>query len=409
MKIVHINCKDTLGGASIACRRLTEAMIRGGQDASMYVVSKASGKNYVKNYYLGYKFFLPTLFRKCHDYIIKKLNTIGDFSIMSFGFSIYKDPNIYEADAIFIHWVNSNMLSINDIGHLLSLNKPVFWYMHDMFPITGGCHHALGCKGYKKDCRDCPHIKNKKLQFIASKQLRNKIKAWGKYGNLEFVTPSHWLANAAVESNIAVNHKVHVVPNVIDVNLYKPLDYCTKTIFGLDPLKKTILFGAAVIDNIYKGAIYIHDCLKLLDANKYEALIIGNLDDTFAKDIPMNIVRTGPLSDDISLVLAYNACDTLIISSVAENYPNMVLEAMACGKPCVGFNTGGIPEQIVHKETGLITRDKTAESLVEAIEELFTDESIYEKYSIAARNQIVHENSYENVFRIHTELKPFIK
>lgn len=405
MKIVHINCKDTLGGASIACRRHTEAMIRNGLDASMYVISKDSSKSYVNNYYLGFRFILTTIYRKCHDYIVKKLNPKGDFSIMHFGFPIYKDPNVYNADVIFIHWVNGNMLSISDVRKILSLNKPVFWYMHDMFPITGGCHYILDCDGYKSDCKKCPHIKNEKYRSIANKQLKKKIKAWSKFKNLEFVTPSQWLANAVVESKIAVNHKVYVVPNVIDVSIYRPIGYNTKELFGLDINKKTILFGAAVIGNIYKGARYTHDCLKLLDPNKYEALIIGNLDESFAKDIPMKIVRTGPLSDDISLVLAYNACDTFIISSVAENYPNMVLEAMACGKPCIGFDTGGIPEQIKHRESGLITKDRTAESLVEAINELFSNESAYKEYSLAARQQIVNNNSYEIVLNIHKELK----
>lgn len=85
---------------------------------------------------------------------------------------------------------------------------------------------------------------------------------------------------------------------------------------------------------------------KDVGPQKYEGLIIGHAPSDFVKDLDLRIVETGYLNDNLSLTLAYNACDTFIIPSVAENYPNVVLESMACGKPCVGFNTGGIPDLI---------------------------------------------------------------
>ena len=178
-----------------------------------------------------------------------------------------------------------------------------------------------------------------------------------------------------------------------------------KQLFGLDKSKKTILFGAASMGSVYKGTCFAHDCLKRMDPNKYEGLIIGHAPSDFTRDLDLKIVETGYLYDDLSLMLAYNACDTFIIPSVAENYPNVVLEAMACGKPCVGFNTGGIPDLIINGKTGLLAKEKTADALEKCLEVLFSDEQVYSSYSLNARKHVVENNSYDKIMQVHTELQ----
>ena len=334
---------------------------------------------------------------------MSSLKATGSFSVMQYGHSFDRIKEVKEADIIFLHWVNQNTLSIKGVEHILRMGKPTYWYMHDMFPITGGCHHSLGCEGFQNKCTDCPLIKNKKS--IASKQLQSKLKHWAKYKNLEFITPSTWLGSCVEKSILAKGHRVHVVPNVIDTNLFKPLPFDTKVMFGLNPKKKTLLFSADLSGSVYKGSQYTIDCLKRLDPNEFEGLIIGNMPKGLQEEVPIKVIATGYLMDSLSLVLAYNACNTVLISSVAENYPNVVLEAMACGKPCIGFKTGGIPDLICDKETGLLTAENTSDSLLNAINTMFQDGILYKRMGDAARKMIETNNAYKKMRDIYKEIK----
>ncbi len=393
MKVVHINTNDLGGGAAIAASRHCEAMIQAGIDAKMITLTKGSHKPYVKKIHLGLRTLLITAFSLLHGRLLKQIKPTGTFSVMRFGHPFYNDKDISEADLIILHWVNQNCLSIKGVEKILQLRKPTIWYMHDMFPITGGCHHSLGCDGYKTECKNCPLI-NGKCKGLASKQLKSKLKHWQKYQNLSFVTPSNWLASCVRESALAQGHRVKVIPNTIDTDMFKPLPFDCKMLFGLDPKKKTILFSADLSGSVYKGSQYTIDCLKQLDPGKYEGLIIGNMPKGLMEHVSIKVTATGYLTDQLSLVLAYNACDTVLVTSIAENYPNVILEAMACGKPCVGFKVGGIPDLIKDGETGHLVSAGDVNGLKKSLIELLGGNT-YAQMANSARDKVLEQNTFE--------------
>ena len=84
-----------------------------------------------------------------------------------------------------------------------------------------------------------------------------------------------------------------------------------------------------------------------------------------------------------------------LIPSLEDNLPNTIMEAMACGTPCVGFNTGGIPEMIDHKTNGYVANYKDAEDLANGICWVL-EKANYEQLSQNARQKVV-ENYSEDV------------
>lgn len=411
MKIVHINYADKLGGAGIAAYRHNEAMNEAGIESKMLVVLKMTNNPTV--YLLSKNKLLlqirDKMFKMLHAFVVNKFKPLYPFSYALMGHQIAKHPLIQQADAIYLHWVNASTLSINGVEKLLKTGKPVFWYMHDMYPLTGGCHNAFQCTKYQKECTNCEMLKGSRWEDLARRQFLKKMKHWSNYTNLKIITPSNWLGKCVRDSALFKGHEVFVCPNLLDTHKYKPVNKnFAKEMFGLNPNKKTVLFGAVSVNSPYKGWKYLKECLKILEKDKYECLILGNANKEIFEGLNVDVHFTGYLSDDYSTILVYNASDVFVSSSLADNYPNVIVEAMSCGIPCVGFDVGGIPDLIKHETTGYLAKYKDSLDLSVGIAWVLEDDFRYHQLSSNARSFIVSHCSYANVLALHQELTTIV-
>lgn len=411
MKVIHINSSDRIGGAAIAAARHCEAMRMAGIDAKMLVLYKTSETKdfiysiYSNNIWNKLRIFFYTALSNT---IIKLFKYCGTFSFPIFSVSISKNPLVLDADIIYLHWVGASMLSTSEIERILKLGKPVRWYMHDMNPITGGCHHSLGCSLYQSECQKCPLQKRNIMGIsLSSIQYKKRMRMWSKYSNLEAYTPSKWLKSCVEKSTIWKGHKVTEFPNVINQRRFHPIEKrICRDILGIDKKKKIVLFGAANIGDYYKGWRYMKDAINELDPQKYEAIIFGDYNTTIAKELNIRCNFTGYLNDEYSLIVAYNAADVLVSSSLADNYPNVIIEAMACGLPCVGFNIGGIPNQIEHKKNGYLAEERNAYDLANGIKFVCeADERNYNTMQNNAREFVEKIASYDKYRDINNILR----
>jgi teichuronic acid biosynthesis glycosyltransferase TuaC len=72
-----------------------------------------------------------------------------------------------------------------------------------------------------------------------------------------------------------------------------------------------------------------------------------------------------------ALANLYTAADALVLSSSREGWPNVLLEAMACGTPVVASPVWGNPEIVSVPEAGILMRERSAQGIAEAVEQLF--------------------------------------
>jgi len=79
------------------------------------------------------------------------------------------------------------------------------------------------------------------------------------------------------------------------------------------------------------------------------------------------------------------AADVFVLSSSQEGLPLSVLEAMAAGLPVVATAVGGIPELVVHGETGLLVPRRDVESLSAALARLIADPALRRRLGAAGR------------------------
>ena len=402
MKVLHINITDWGGGAAIAAHRLNDAMVKAGIDSSMLVLNKQTNDPNVYEHPIGK---LRRLGLRILDYaFFKSFNYYASWSLNSIGCDFSNNKLIDEADIIYIHWINNYCLSLKSIEKILEKGKPVYWYMHEMWPLTGGCHYALSCKKFTDHCQKCPMSHYRKGSWrkkdLSYWQFNDKITRFTQYSNLKFITPSKWLADQVKASRLFRNHEVSVKPNLLDTQQFKPYDKNdARKELGLPQDINLILFGADNIHSEYKGWNLLKDALNMGFENT-ECVIYGRVNESDLQGIDIKIHNMGLIRNHADLVKLYSACDIFVTPSLADNYPNVLVEAMACGLVCVGYNIGGIPEIIKDGKSGKIVRDINSKSLHSAIQNLLTNPLLAD-YSINARNQIVEYNSYENVLEIH--------
>ena len=189
-----------------------------------------------------------------------------------------------------------------------------------------------------------------------------------------FVTCSQWLKGQAEKSALLDKHTVINIPNPININLFKPRnkqEARTRCNFPAD--KRIILFGAAKPTDKRKGVDYFIESCNLL-VQKHPELkdrigiaIYGKQSEQIVPLLPFETYDLKYISSEKELVNVYNAIDLYATPSLEENLPNTIMEAMACGVPCVGFNVGGIPEMIDHLHNGYVAEYKSAEDFANGI------------------------------------------
>jgi glycosyltransferase involved in cell wall biosynthesis len=313
------------------------------------------------------------------DHILQsylKRNNYKQFGLYSFpilGTNVSQMDQIKKADIIYLHWVQNGFLNLSNIEQLAKLGKPIIIFMHDMWSLTGGCHYSFACGKFTTKCYNCQMFPDNRMIDWPALEFNKKLKLFSKYSNLYFVSPSEWLYNCAKQALLTKDKPIFYIPNIISNKQFKPFDKnIARHILNIDVEETVVAFGAVYIDSPYKGWVYLKKALEILHTyqhiKKISILIFGSrYNKQMADAIPFKTKFMGYLRDECSTSLVYNASDVYIVPSLADNQPTTVMESLCCGTPVVGFNIGGIPDMIKHKENGYLARYKDPEDIANGI------------------------------------------
>jgi glycosyltransferase involved in cell wall biosynthesis len=129
--------------------------------------------------------------------------------------------------------------------------------------------------------------------------------------------------------------------------------------------------------------------------DRIELVICGSSEPPKPPDMGFKTNYFGRLNDDISLSLLYAAADLFVAPSLEDNLPNTVIEALACGTPCVAFNIGGMPDPIEHQENGYLAKPFEIEDFTRGIAWVLENQQRHQKLCQMARQKIELEFSLE--------------
>lgn len=181
--------------------------------------------------------------------------------------------------------------------------------------------------------------------------------------------------------------KIEVIPNYVDTDLFKPQNVPKE--------KNRISFvGRLSLDK------NLSNLIKAISGLKVKLVIFGNgpskIDsEALTKKLDLKVEFRGNIPNT-QLPEELNKSELFILPSSYEGNPKALLEAMACGLPCIGTNVKGIREIIDHRVNGYLCGIDAA-SIRESISELFENGTLRENLSDNARKTILRDFQLEKI------------
>jgi glycosyltransferase involved in cell wall biosynthesis len=373
ISVLHISTVDNQGGSGRSAYRIHTGLRELGIKSRMLVSIKRSNDPDVAFISRGLLKFADRLCGK----ILNTLNLPDMFYPSSFVLA--RHPWFQEADIIQLYNTHINYFTYNALP-FLNKRKHIIWRLSDLWPLTGHCSYSYDCSKWETGCGGCPYLdeypplKKDHTEFL----WRSKKNSYSKLKAVDIVAPSLWIKKIAETSPLLKSFPITHIPNGVDIGVFKKKDKIkARNIIGIKEDAKVILFVSQDFhQDRRKGGQYLLKALLMLDEsvrNNMVLLLIGNNNVEDNNNYPFKVVNTGYMNSDNKLADLYSSADLMVMPTLAENLPNTVLESMACGTPVVTFDTGGMSEVVIHKQTGYLANLKDVQDLSNGISILLSD------------------------------------
>jgi glycosyltransferase involved in cell wall biosynthesis len=250
--------------------------------------------------------------------------------------------------------------------------------VYTLYSHGAPCERCAGGRVHRVATRRC---RDGRLGPSLALALEAVLHRWllRSYGMVDlFLAPSRFMA-AKVRS-MGLAGAIRVLPNFVDVERWRPPALPAAPVVGY--------LGRLSAE---KG---VHVLIRAMDGLPAELRVLGDGPERpalerLAESRGLSNVRflghlAGP---DLRAALA--ACMCIALPSVwYENNPHAILEGFALGRPAIASDIGGLPELVVHGQTGLLVPPNAVEPLRDAIRTLTEDRALTARLGAAGREMV---------------------
>lgn len=370
------NYSKNTGGAGIATERLYDALCKKKIQARLINAHKRK--------------HLSTFFDKIPNKIFQKkpgaLWSNGLFSSINIKGHIKSEKQI-----IHLNWINNGLISIDQVS---KIKNPIIWTLHDLWPVTGGCHVVGECRQFESSCENCP-LFNQHFIEIAKYLFKKKQRIFG-LPNITLTVPSQWMLEMVKKSALGHNSQIEIIPNGIDPHMFKRIknkDILSK--YNISESKMTLLFGAndLLLDK-NKGVDLLDEALKILNVFDIELVLLGaDNPGQYFKNI--NTVCIPKLEKYEDLIALYSSVSLVCVPSRVESFGLMALESLQCETPVVAFDFSGTKDIINHKVNGYLARSFDTEDFALGISYIIEN---IKKLDMETKNENFYIDNVANKF-----------
>jgi len=404
MRILFINKSDKNGGASTAMMRVAEGLARHHGTHNFFIVAKR--KSGLPQVYRTRGFY-GWLIEETLDRLTRRFGAES----LCFPFSgpaIRRMAHALGPDIIVLNNLHSGYFPLSLMPELARI-APLYWLVHDLWPVTGHCIAPLDCANWQDACGNCPHLDTyPSLGTDTTRKLAERKRRIYDEAKPVFIVASRWMEDILRQSPLTAHHRTVRIPHGIPPDILSPQDKsAARKRFGIAGDGPVLLFAAERLDNPLKGGDLLRDILKKLDgqlASSTVLIVSGKGRLPFASDFHKVKVRHVGFLPANDLPLLYSAADILLFPSQAESFGLTPLEAAACGAVPVVFGVGPLAENIVDGKTGLVIPPFDTAFFAAKVAALINDADARATLSAAAREHITNEFSPEAIAKSYFEL-----
>ena len=342
MKVYQINSVCGIKSTGRICTDILEVLENSGHECRIAFGRETVPEKYKdKVYRIGSNFSV-------------KLNALKARIFDNEGFNakratnkLIKDIEKFNPDVIHLHNLHGYYLNVKVLfDYLKRADKPVIWTLHDCWAFTGHCAYfdKVGCVKWQSECKNCSQRKTYPSSMFFDKAKRNylcKKTAFTGVKNLTIITPSVWLKDK-IEDSYLSEYKCKVIPNGIDLDVFKSIQSDFKLRYGL--VDKKIILGVAGVWDERKGLKDFVELSKIISED-FLIVLVG-LSEQQKNSLPENIIGITRTNSAKELAEIYSSANVLFNPTYEDNYPTVNLEAQACGTPVITYKTGGSIESV---------------------------------------------------------------
>ncbi|MEK6571871.1 MAG: N-acetyl-alpha-D-glucosaminyl L-malate synthase BshA [Bacteroidota bacterium] len=201
-------------------------------------------------------------------------------------------------------------------------------------------------------------------------------------------------------TNYGINKEIEVIPNFVDTNKYRRNE-AQSIRKQIAPHGEKILIHVSNFRLVKRVADAINVFNTIRERIPSKLLLIGDGPDRSSCE---RLCRDLKIYDDVKflgkqaeLVPLLSAADLFLMPSQSESFGLSALEAMACGVPVVSSSVGGLPELVVHGETGFIAEIGDIQRMARYAIDLLTNEEKHGLFADASRRRAVELFDMEKV------------
>jgi len=196
-----------------------------------------------------------------------------------------------------------------------------------------------------------------------------------------------------VRNNYLIPKKIKIIYNGKDIRIFT-----SKSEKDINAKKLKLGYIGSLTEQ--KGIIYLLRALSYIKQD-YITYIIGEGSlfsklKHYAKKQNINVQFLGYKKDIIPYL---NSFDILILPSLWEGMPNVIMEAMACSKPVIATDVGGSPELVINNKTGILVPPKNPKALADAILRLANNKKLREDMGKEGRKRIKQHFSLQKMIK----------